>query len=220
MKRFQFSALAALVVLALAGSRASGNLLANPGFEEPVTSDGPPFVGSWEAFNGGAGSQAGNSAVMPRSGMQHVAMSIANTNNTFAGVFQDVPNLVPGSQTVFSGWHATPSNPFDVGVEIRVEWRNSVSGTEVSRTPNSTPVPGGQYAPFSLSAIVPDGADTARIVYAIQSFGPEPTNSGTVFLDDVSFVPEPSSTVLLGLGALALAGARHRRRPALRSEHD
>ena len=211
MQRSIVHALAALVVAALAGSEASANLLSNPGFEEPVTSDGPPFVGSWEAFNGGAGSQAGNSMAMPRSGLQHVALSIANTNNTFAGVFQDVPNLAPGSETVFSGWHMTPSSPFDVGVEIRIEWRNSLSDTEVSRTPNSTPVPGGQYAPFSLSAIVPAGADTARVVYAIQSFGPEPTNTGTVFLDDMSFIPEPSSMVLLGLGGLALAGARRRR---------
>ena len=34
------------------------NLLVNPGFEDPITSDGPPFVGFWEAFNGGGGASA------------------------------------------------------------------------------------------------------------------------------------------------------------------
>ena len=36
------------------------NLLVNPGFEDPITQDGPPFVGSWEGFNGSAGASASN----------------------------------------------------------------------------------------------------------------------------------------------------------------
>jgi hypothetical protein len=211
MKLPGFLAAAALFVTALAASPASAQLLTNGGFEQPVTTDGPPFVGSWEAFNGGAGSQAVNSTAMPRSGAQHLALSINGVDNTFAGVFQDVPNLTPGTLTTLSGYHLTTSNPLDAGAEIRIEWRNSATDTEVSRTPNLVPALTSQYAPFTLSSVVPAGANTARVVYAIQSFGPGATNTGVIYVDDVSFVPEPSSA-LLCLGGLGLAAMRRRRR--------
>jgi len=136
-----------------------------------------------------------------------------STDNTFAGAFQDITGLGSGVGYIFSGWHATPSSPLDLGTEVRIEWRNSVSGTEISRTPNSTPIPGAAYGPFSLNATVPVGADTARLVYAIQTFGGEPGNNGTVFVDDISFVvvPEPSTFILAGLGGLALVCLRRRR---------
>jgi hypothetical protein len=204
-----------VLLAAVAAPRALGQI-ANGGFESPVTTDGPPFVGFWEAFNGGAGTQSANSNNMPRSGAAHLILGINNTDNTFAGVFQDVPGLTPGASVTFGGYHLTTSNPLDVGIEYRIEWRNSGTDTEVSRTANSTtPLPPlNQYAPFSLTATVPAGADTARVVYAVQSFGPGATNSGTVFVDDVSFVPEPAAAMLV-LPAAAVACAR-RRRPSRR----
>jgi hypothetical protein len=111
----------------------------------------------------------------------------------------------------FSGWHASLSSPLDLGTEVRVEWRNSLG--EVARTPNVSPVPTSVYSLFELTAEVPAGADIARMVYAIQTFGGEPSNNGTVYVDDVSFalVPEPSSLILLGAGGLALVLMRRRR---------
>jgi hypothetical protein len=210
MHPFNYRAALAIVVVALAAVPAWAASVSNGGFEDPVTADGPPFVGSWEAFNGGAGSQAVNSTASPRSGAQSLALSIANTDNTFAGVFQDVPNLTAGTPVTFSGYHMSPTDPLGVGTEIRIEWRNSSTNVEVSRTANSSPVPTAQYTPFSLTATVPSGADTARVVYAIQSFGAEPGNNGVVYVDDVSVVPEPS-TAVLSLGALGLAFLRRRR---------
>ena len=210
MIRQTFCVAAAIAFSAFAARGVWAQALANGGFEQPITMDGAPYVGSWEGFTGGAGSLAANSNNSPRSGNAHLLLSITNTNDTYAGVFQDVPGLTPGSPVTFSGYHRTPSNPLDLGVEFRIEWRNSVSNSEISRTPNSTAVPTASYTPFSLSATVPAGADTARVVYAIQSFGPEPTNNGVVFVDDVSFVPEPSAPVLIAL-AFCLAGMRRRR---------
>jgi hypothetical protein len=209
-------ALGALACLALTASQASAaNLFANPGFEDPVTSDGPPFVGSWEAFNGGAGSSSTNSTVTPRSGLQDLNVAISNTDNTFAGAFQDVPSLIPGQSVDFSGFHMSPSSPLDLTIEVRIEWRNSVSNTEVSRTPNLSPPIGSTYVPFLLSSTVPVGADTARAVYAIQTFSGGPTNNGSVFVDDVSFevIPEPTTAALLGL--VAFGGAALGRRSRL-----
>ncbi len=202
-----------LVLLALSISPVTANLLVNTGFEDPITADGPPFVGFWEGFSGGAGSSSGNSALMPRSGAQSLGLSIDNTVNTFAGAFQDVPNLTSGTEYIFSGWHATSSSPLDLGVEIRIEWRNSTTDVEVARTANLTPVPALAYSPFTLSAEVPAGADTGRVVYAIQSFSTAPLGNGSVFVDDVSFavIPEPSAMLFLAVAGLGLLGRRRQR---------
>jgi hypothetical protein len=217
MHRWASCAVTALVFIVWSGSNASAqNLLANPSFEDPITFDGQPFVGFWEGFSGGGpNASASNSTLSPRTGTMNLDLTINNQDNSFAGVFQDVPNLVAGQIGTWSGFQRTPTSPtnFGLGLEYRIEWRNSVSNTEISRTPNSTaPVPTDVYAPFSLTATVPAGADTARVVYAIQTFGgePNPTNTGTVFVDDVSFtvIPEPSALALAGLGAMGLIRRR------------
>ena len=186
-------------------SAASAGVLVNPGFEDPITQDGPPFVGFWEAFNGSANSAAFNSTVMPRSGAMHAEINILGDDNSFAGLFQDVGGLTAGDNVTFGGWFATPSNPLDVGVEFRIEFRDSFGDFEVSRTPNETAAPSGsQYEPFSLNAVVPAGADTARVVFAIQTFGGDgPSNSGVIYLDDMNFVPTPASLALIGFAGLA-----------------
>jgi hypothetical protein len=201
-----------VLFVSLTTSLTAANLLVNPGFEDPITTDGPPFVGFWEGFNGG-GASAVNSSLQPLSGVQSLRLDITTTPNTFAGAFQDVPGLTAGIEYSVSGWHMTTSSPLSLGVEIRIEWRNSGSNTEISRTPNATPVPGASYSPFDFSAVVPAGADVARVVYAVQSFSTNPLGDGTVFVDNMSFsvVPEPSSIALLGLGGLVLWAARRKR---------
>jgi PEP-CTERM motif len=210
MRRFSFALLLAVICAFCVSSANAQNLLANPSFEDPITFDGPPFVGSWEGFSGGGASAANNDA-MPRTGGLHLLLSIDNTVNTFAGAFQDVPGLTPTTPVVFSGWHKTPGSPFGLVTEVRIEWRNSGTNSEVGRTPNSNPVPTGDYSEFSLPAVVPAGADTARVVYAIQSFT-SPAISGQVYVDDASFVivPEPASFGLAGLAGLGLLLVRRK----------
>lgn len=198
------------VIAAVAGAAlattANANLFANAGFEDPITQDGPPFVGSWEAFSGGGSAAAFNGTASPLSGAQHAEIQILGDDNNFAGMFQDVV-VTAGEEYTFSGFHATPSNPLDVGIEYRIEWRDSVNDVEISRTPNATMAPSGStYEMFSLSATAPAGANLARVVYAIQTFaGDGPTNSGVIYLDDVSFIPAPGSLAILagaGLGVM------------------
>jgi hypothetical protein len=204
--------LTAVLLLSLATPLLGANLLVNPSFEDPITSDGPPFVGSWEGFNGG-GAAAFNTTAQPHTGTNSLGLSITGTPNTFAGAFQDVAGLSAGTPVSVSGWHASPSEPLSLGVEIRIEWRNSVSNTEITRTPNATPIPSGVYSQFGFNSTVPAGADTARLVYAIQSFSTAPLGNGTVYVDDISFtiVPEPACMTLLGIGGLALVTVRRRR---------
>jgi len=213
MKWLKFHVLTAASVVALAATTATAqvNLLSNPGFEDPITRDGPPFIGSWEGFDGdgvaGTTADAANSSAMPRTGAMHLALSIVNTDNTFAGVFQDIP-LAPLAPVTFSGWHKSVG-PFGVGPEVRIEWRDLTS--EVGRTPNHVPTISSDYTQFSLSAQAPANAIVARVVYAIQSFSGD-TNTGTVYVDDTSVViPEPSTAALLGLSGVALAALRRRR---------
>jgi hypothetical protein len=216
MTRWAFCAATALLVVVWANSASAQNLLVNAGFEDPITFNGPPFVGFWEGFSGGGpNASASNSTASPRNGTMNLDLTINNQDASFAGVFQDVEGLVPGQIGTWSGFQRTPTSPtnFGLGIEYRIEWRNSVSNTEVGRTPNSTtPAATDVYSPFSLTATVPPGADTARVVYAIQTFGgePNPTNTGTIYLDDVSFtvIPEPSALALAGLGALGLLRRR------------
>lgn len=149
-----------------------------------------------------------NTAMMPRTGAQAHTLTISSTPNTFAGAFQDV-NILGGTEYTFSGWHASPTSPLQLGVEARIEWRNATS--EIARTPNVTPVPGAStYTPFSFNATAPAGATIARVVYAVQSFSTSPNGNGVVHIDDLSFdaVPEPSSLGLLAVGALALTRRR------------
>ena len=201
----------AFIGIALASGASQGqNLFANPGFEDPITFDGPPFVGFWEGFSAGGNAFAANSGTNPQSGALHAEISILGDNNSFAGVFQDVPGLAAGQEVTFSGWHARGSAVLDVGIEFRIEWRDSVGNLEISRTANMTAAPGSSaYELFSLTSTVPAGADSARAVYAIQTFGGDgPTNSGTVYLDNMSFVPAPSALGLLAAGGLVAARRR------------
>jgi hypothetical protein len=199
-------AFAAAAIIAVT-SPAAANLLVNPGFEDPITSDGAPFVGYWEGFNGGNTAIAQNSTLMPLSGSQSLELLIGGEANTFAGVFQDVPGLLAGQTGIFGGWHKSLGDAG--GIEIRIEWRDSNGNTEISRTPNFVPTPGQEYEYFELSAAVPAGADTARVVYAIQSFGAPPNQ--TVYVDDTSFlVPEPTSSSLMVVAGLLLAAFRRR----------
>ena len=92
-------AIAAVALTALSAT-AGVNQFANGSFEDPVTMDGAPFIGFWEAFSGGPGASSANSTAMARTGAQSLELSISNTPNTFAGAFQDVGGLSEGQEVI------------------------------------------------------------------------------------------------------------------------
>ncbi|MGH7244424.1 MAG: hypothetical protein ACREJD_13520 [Phycisphaerales bacterium] len=198
--------------LVLASSSQAANLVVNGGFEDPITYDGAPFVGSWEGFSGAGAASAANSPLNPRSGLQCLKASITNTQNTFAGAFQDVVGLTSGNMTSLRAWMMTTSTVMDLVVEMRIEWRNSISNTEISRTANVNPILNGVYQEVGIDALVPVGADSARLVFAVQTFTAQPTHTGFANIDDVSFVEVPApGAIATGLAGLGLLGARRRR---------
>lgn len=182
----------------------AAGVLVDPGFEAgPLVDDGSG-VGKWQPFSAGT-STSMIAMTNPRSGAGHLELTLGAANE-FAGVFQDVP-VAAGELITYSLWHlATDNSPS--AIEIRIEWRDSVGDTEISRTANSTPSPGTSYELFSLAETVPAGADTARVVYAIQSFGGNP--AAVINVDDASVVPEPATGIFAALGMMGFAARRRR----------
>ena len=184
------------------------NQLVDPSFEGVITTDGPPFVGTWEGFTGGPGAGSDFGTDMPRTGAQALQLVIDNTADNFAGAFQDVP--IPasaiGQMSWFSGWHKSLGD--SGGSEYRIEWLDA-GGAEFFRN-QVTVSPGSTYEEFIIPAVIPAGTATARLAYAIQSFGGALNQQ--VFVDDVNFnyVPEPSTAVILSLVGLGLFGSRRR----------
>lgn len=222
MKDTRFAMFVALVASAMwYGQATAQNLLTDPSFENPAlfTTDGPPFVGSWEAFNGGAGTFSINDTLSPHSGSRDAHLNITATDNSFAGFFQDIP-VEHGALYEFSGFHRSVNlSPADYVTEVRFEWRNSVTNVDFGFNQKNYPLPiaGPQYSRFVFNSYVPGAADTLRVVYDIETFDNSgTTNTGDVFVDDllVEKIPEPSSIMLAGLGGLALL--RMRRRSARR----
>jgi hypothetical protein len=204
-----------MVVVAVAASQAAAqNLLANPGFEDPVAEGPEPFSGRWQPFNGGAGTFSVGDGLMPKTGAGDLHLGITATNNSFAGAFQDVLGLSPGNIVNLGGWHKSASDPTGYVSELRIEWRNAT--TEISRTPNQNFVPTAVYSPFTQVYTVPAGTTIARVVYAIQTFSDVgTTNTADVFLDDmiltrIGGIPEPATIALAGLAGLVLVTARRR----------
>ena len=200
----------ALMSIALVASAftASAGLLSNAGFEEDFFGDFPPVSGSWVSFSADGDQFMGadvafSSTAMARTGARSMELGIT-VANSFAGAFQDVGGLSAGQEWTFGGWHK--SLGVAGGVEIRIEWRDSINDVEVSRTGNLAPTVGSDWEEFMLTDFVPDGADTARVVYAIQSFGAGVDQS--VFVDDTYFVPAPGALALLGLGGLTATRRR------------
>jgi hypothetical protein len=126
---------------------------------------------------------------MPRTGLKSLELGINNKANAFAGVFQDV--VVAAGQAInYSGWHLVDAGP--ASIEIRIEWRDSNANSEVDRTGDLTPTPGSEYEAFSLSEVVPAGANIARVVYAIESIEAGTETTQFVYVDDVCFAIEGS----------------------------
>jgi len=184
----------------------AAGVIVDGGFEAagPLVDDGNG-VGKWNPFAQAPATFA-ISTTSANSGVQSLELAMQGGANTFAGVFQDV-SVLPGEEITFAGFHAALNNA-PSGIEVRIEWQGA--GVEVARTGNSVFSPGSAYEIFSLTATAPANADTARVVYALQSFGGSATS--VVNVDDVTVtgIPEPTSSLLAALGALGLVMRRRR----------
>lgn len=202
-------AVAMLAMITATAQDSVANPLVDPGFESAFVDDGSG-VGKWQPFAGGADNISEQGLTMPRTGAGHANLDLMSDGG-FAGFFQDVP-AIAGAAIDWSVWAKDNLGNGGGSIEMRIEYRDSVGDTEVSRTPNLVPaLASTDYELVTLSDTIPAGADTARVVFAIQSFGVSAPQS--VFVDDalVVTIPEPTSIALMGLGGLAIVATRRRK---------
>lgn len=198
-------ALAAAVSVVGISAQANNNLV-DAGFESGVFVDDGSGAGKWQPFaDGSAGNTSEIGMLMPRTDANAAELNLVNPNG-FAGFFQDVP-AVPGNDAEWSVW-VKDTLGGGSAIEMRIEYRDSVADAEVSRTANLVPtLASTDYELVTLADTVPAGADTARVVFAIQSFGATPPQS--VFVDDAyASAPEPTTAILALLGLAPLARRR------------
>ena len=203
--------LVALMLVAAGSAKASANLLANPGFENPVLGGGDTFgaVG-WTVFGGGTYTIKTS---------PHAGDNAFKTFGVTSGAYQEFATT-PGQSWQGGAWILNPSFDAMSGAQIaavNIEWRDASSnlisftsspgGLSASSPQGST---AADYKYAAVSGVAPAGAATARFVLLTGAFGAP--GGGAPFFDDATFaaVPEPATAVLGAVAMTALVALRRR----------
>jgi len=224
MKLFKFTAciaVAAVLTLCSSVQAQSVVLSSNGDFETPFDGN---LVGNFGVFTGSANATSGQDTTAPFAGSTHASIGINGDTNSFAGIQQDVGNIITGA-TYGLDLYAR-SLGVDLGGidgEFRIEWLDAAGGFVGGQFDNNQGLGvTDTYSFFSQSSVAPAGAVTLRAVVAVQSFGAGADGSdseiGTLFVDNLSVtgpapvaeIPEPTSLALLGLATAGLAVRRRR----------
>ncbi len=179
-----------LVPIAVSAVVSQGNILPNPGFEEPRRTIGgnPSGWNSWDSdYNGIVTSEF-------RTGLQSVYLACPKDSEA-GGIFFDYPKVKAGTEYTFSCYVKNSSkdpikgNAFG---QISIEWQKKAKDKdrkdrliEISRDwgPSFGPeISTMKWAPFNIRATAPDEADHCRFV--IQFFN-KGKGSGKFYVDDV-----------------------------------
>lgn len=206
--------------LALSASTSYANLLTDPGFDlglstaNPIT---PATVGTgWAPINGGGpGTSQGSSTAESLSSPNSYLVTMgAGDGWDFTGPYQAVGGIVAGqtytasvsflTTTGFGEGVAGNAGNAAVGAYLQIQFNQDVAGLpQVGTTAsiNNTGLgltPGTWYSE-SISAVAPAGATVAEVYLAFMDDGTQ-TAPQTLYFDNASLVPEPSSLALLGMG--------------------
>ncbi|MFZ1935180.1 MAG: PEP-CTERM sorting domain-containing protein [Thermoguttaceae bacterium] len=218
-----------LLAIACTTPSAEANLLVNPGFEsgpaslttDTVVLNNPFVTGQWGAENGIIESGPDN-GVTPNSGSYMLTEYHNSYQYTSTYQVTNVPYF-PGEQATLSAWFNAPA-PIS-GTAEAVVALSCYAGVNSWPTPLAPPV--GQALILSaaplwqqmspLTITVPVGTNYIVADVGFLNSSLQDANTGVTFpgfVDDASLTitPEPSSLVLLSVGALALLGYAWRRR--------
>lgn len=213
----------ALSVYSLSNTASAANLLLNPGFEV-AGGGGATDADGWNEVVGGPTGTVTRGTVMPAVGSGHAFIDFTNGAPGPGGAYfieqnQGANTIDNGLNYDFSFFAKTDTTDFTgVNIFYQVQWLDQdgsdgggfKGGVETSITGDLT----SSYQEFSANNIdVPDGADSFLIRFQI-SAGAVDNISANLYVDSVSLdvtqVPEPSSSALLGLGGLALVLRRRK----------
>ena len=191
------------VALVVSVSVAWGNLINNPGFENPLSMSWSP-ENEITNFFGWGNAEANN--WQPHSGSQSLALK--NWLGLVDGAEQK-PAVAENTSYDFSFWHMWDSG-YNGTPDFQVRWINS-GGTQIGSNTLSFAM-GTASTWYQASYTVTSMTGTARAEINFNNFG---NNSGALYVDDVNFdasvVPEPATITLLCLAGLSLWALRRRK---------
>lgn len=206
----------ALAMLAVSPAVNADELLSNGGFESAIEGPNTGVAGNWNWFVLGADttSSASIETIAPLSGVSHLDLIMAGTDNSFVGVQQSHVGVAEGTDYTFSFNARTDGNALGIGAEFRIEWLDTDGNFVGDQFANNEVITGSltdSYQLFTQTRVAPTDAAEVRVVFALQSFGGG-DNTGRVYLDDASLigVPEPSSAIVLAMGVVGLVTRRRR----------
>ncbi len=200
MKKTVLSLLVFLCALCL-NSPAGATLLVDGSFESGALDSGlPTTTGLWSA-TGSSSVVGATDPVFPIDGIKMLSLAAGS----------NVHQLIDIDDVVTDGVVASVSAYFNPGVEYT--WfaiKISAYSGEISGFPSASPLVNGQSTstapldggtgwfsgPIGTSLLLPIGTE----YLGIKLF----TISGSGYVDNVTFVPEPATIALLGLGGLSL----------------
>ena len=212
-----WAALAVVATLAIGVGPASANEVVNGGFETPDASAGDvPGAGApW--INFGAPTVFTTAAVA-HSGTQSLKMfGPFDSVGGGVGAVQKAPAL-PGQTWVSEAWARSNSNDAITDgnfLALKIEFLDAAmallpggAGVSVFETQFTSADPLDGWVKLGVgTAPAPAGTAFAQVVL-VHVQGPPAITGGSVFVDDVTLVPEPASLSLLAVGGLALLRRR------------
>lgn len=169
-------------------------LVSNPSFEDPIGEPQEETPGQWNPFDNGGNTSGTTAMTNPLTGTTHAVASILGDEDSFAGFFQEVGNIVPGEDYTFSfSARSEGANLEGIDAEFRIEFvdvNGAFLGDQFAN--NEAIAPNDSYATFMQTRTAPANAAALRAVIAVQSFGGgadgSNSNSGALFIDDTSIM--------------------------------
>ncbi len=217
MKRVSILLVCVAVCTLTMSTTSRANLLVDPGSEGSVTSPSGNGVGGWTFFNGGV-----FSTDFAHSGTN--ANKLAGPGGfTVPGAYQTFPASAGQifTMTAFGLTPTVPGTNVNTWGALQITYWSGPAGTgsnlgtaetspgnaELGNEINGTNAVAGVWVPLSVTATAPAGTASIQVFDLVLDATPV-----TVYFDDQTLVPEPSTVALALTGLLGLVAFAKRRR--------